>query len=121
MPKRPRSGFTFRFKEGFKSSPVCIIRKLVKRKVGAIGFEPTTSRSRTERSTRLSHAPIYQVSSMRDDLKGGLSDCQRLATQRRKDAKVTVGFAQVSQVLLHPSEYRRFVYSPVEACPSPAG
>src|SRR5260370_15629770 len=25
--------------------------------VGAIGFEPTTSRSRTERSTRLSHAP----------------------------------------------------------------
>src|ERR1700730_13921211 len=26
--------------------------------VGAIGFEPTTSRSRTERSTRLSHAPF---------------------------------------------------------------
>jgi hypothetical protein len=26
--------------------------------IGAIGFEPTTSRSRTERSTRLSHAPL---------------------------------------------------------------
>ena len=26
-------------------------------KVGAKGFEPSTSRSRTERSTRLSHAP----------------------------------------------------------------
>ena len=33
-------------------------RKFLKLKmVGAIGFEPTTSRSRTERSTRLSHAP----------------------------------------------------------------
>src|SRR4051794_3527871 len=30
--------------------------------VGAIGFEPTTSRSRTERSTRLSHAPFWQTS-----------------------------------------------------------
>src|SRR5215475_15628161 len=28
--------------------------------VGAIGFEPTTSRSRTERSTRLSHAPFTE-------------------------------------------------------------
>src|SRR5262245_49929535 len=33
-------------------------RNLLILKVGAIGFEPTTSRSRTERSTRLSHAPI---------------------------------------------------------------
>src|SRR5215813_11207643 len=32
--------------------------KLLILKVGAIGFEPTTSRSRTERSTRLSHAPM---------------------------------------------------------------
>jgi hypothetical protein len=30
----------------------------LKEVVGAIGFEPTTSRSRTERSTRLSHAPF---------------------------------------------------------------
>ena len=29
--------------------------------VGAIGFEPTTSRSRTERSTKLSHAPNVSV------------------------------------------------------------
>jgi hypothetical protein len=33
-------------------------RKVLILKVGAIGFEPTTSRSRTERSTRLSHAPL---------------------------------------------------------------
>jgi hypothetical protein len=33
----------------------------------------------------------------------------------------TAGFAQASQVLLHPSEYRRFVYSPAEAYPNPAG
>ena len=32
-------------------------RKLLKLVVGARGFEPPTSRSRTERSTRLSHAP----------------------------------------------------------------
>src|SRR5215207_3852789 len=32
-------------------------RLLLKLKVGARGFEPPTSRSRTERSTRLSHAP----------------------------------------------------------------
>ena len=31
--------------------------KLLIIKVGAKGFEPSTSRSRTERSTRLSHAP----------------------------------------------------------------
>lgn len=31
--------------------------KFLNLKVGAIGFEPTTSRSRTERSTGLSHAP----------------------------------------------------------------
>lgn len=36
-------------------------RKLLILKVGAIGFEPTTSRSRTERSTRLSHAPIIAI------------------------------------------------------------
>ena len=30
--------------------------------VGATGFEPATSRSRTERSTRLSHAPTEQLS-----------------------------------------------------------
>ena len=29
--------------------------------VGARGFEPPTSRSRTERSTRLSHAPPTKV------------------------------------------------------------
>jgi hypothetical protein len=29
--------------------------------VGARGFEPPTSRSRTERSTRLSHAPTSKV------------------------------------------------------------
>ena len=34
---------------------------LVRNLVGAIGFEPTTSRSRTERSTRLSHAPFQQA------------------------------------------------------------
>ena len=33
-----------------------------KKVVGAIGFEPTTSRSRTERSTRLSHAPYCDYS-----------------------------------------------------------
>ena len=27
--------------------------------VGATGFEPATSASRTQRSTKLSHAPIY--------------------------------------------------------------
>ena len=37
--------------------------------VGAIGFEPTTSRSRTERSTRLSHAPKTDVDKNRMTLK----------------------------------------------------
>ena len=32
--------------------------------VGARGFEPPTSRSRTVRSTRLSHAPISQLTSL---------------------------------------------------------
>src|SRR5262245_43539829 len=31
--------------------------------IGAKGFEPSTSRSRTERSTRLSHAPLIAVDS----------------------------------------------------------
>src|ERR1041384_308878 len=35
------------------------LRKLV----GAIGFEPTTSRSQTERTTRLCYAPINQSDS----------------------------------------------------------
>jgi hypothetical protein len=34
--------------------PVCTLPNFL---VGARGFEPPTSRSRTERSTRLSHAP----------------------------------------------------------------
>ncbi len=34
--------------------------------VGANGFEPSTSRSRTERSTRLSHAPHLNVSSFKE-------------------------------------------------------
>ena len=33
----------------------------VKKMVGARGFEPPTSRSRTERSTRLSHAPTTKL------------------------------------------------------------
>ena len=33
------------------------VHKRLKLVVGARGFEPPTSRSRTERSTRLSHAP----------------------------------------------------------------
>ncbi len=32
-----------------------------KKRVGAIGFEPTASRSRTERTTRLCYAPINSV------------------------------------------------------------
>ena len=32
--------------------------KLLILKIGARGFEPPTSRSQTERSTKLSHAPI---------------------------------------------------------------
>src|SRR6266511_3960374 len=35
-------------------------RKCLIRLVGARGFEPPTSRSRTERSTRLSHAPTSE-------------------------------------------------------------
>src|SRR6266542_280958 len=35
-------------------------RKLLILMVGARGFEPPTSRSRTERSTRLSHAPTSE-------------------------------------------------------------
>ena len=34
---------------------------LVLEVVGATGFEPATSRSRTERSTKLSHAPINET------------------------------------------------------------
>src|SRR5919108_4192472 len=36
--------------------------KRVRWMVGATGFEPATSRSRTERSTKLSHAPARKIS-----------------------------------------------------------
>ena len=36
--------------------------------VGLTGFEPTTSRSRTERSTKLSHSPTLTAARMRRDL-----------------------------------------------------
>jgi integrase len=41
-----------------KARAISALANLLNLKVGAIGFEPTTSRSRTERSTRLSHAPL---------------------------------------------------------------
>ena len=37
-----------------------VLRRLAKKWVGATGFEPAASRSRTERSTKLSHAPTSQ-------------------------------------------------------------
>ena len=43
-------------KAGIFRCPLSLIKL-----IGAIGFEPTTSRSRTERSTRLSHAPKTAV------------------------------------------------------------
>src|SRR5207249_10254298 len=36
---------------------ICMSKREAKEMVGASGFEPPTSRSRTVRSTRLSHAP----------------------------------------------------------------
>ena len=46
--------------------------------VGAIGFEPTTSRSQTERSTRLSHAPITTCDIVGDKTNSG--QCERKNT-----------------------------------------
>lgn len=36
-------------------------KKMIKKMVGLTGFEPATSRSRTERSTKLSHNPTNKT------------------------------------------------------------
>lgn len=54
--------------------------------VGARGFEPPTSRSRTVRSTRLSHAPTSQLTSLREP--SGLVKCRRVTEYGRLAACV---------------------------------
>jgi hypothetical protein len=54
--------------------------KLLKELVGASGFEPPTSWSRTRRSTRLSHAPKIQLYHARCPFFRALSDLTALMT-----------------------------------------
>ena len=51
--KRQKVNFTFSF----------LLFAFCNHLVGAIGFEPTTSRSQTERTTRLCYAPISRSNS----------------------------------------------------------
>ena len=53
-----------------KSPPPGSTGGFLSRQVGATGFEPATSASRTQRSTRLSHAPMVFCRSLSGDVSG---------------------------------------------------
>ena len=60
------------------------------RKIGAIGFEPTASRSRTERTTRLCYAPMNLMLFSTDI--GGSLDLLRIFSNRDQGAPTTRQF-----------------------------
>jgi putative FmdB family regulatory protein len=66
--------------------------------VGATGFEPATSRSRTERSTKLSHAPLRADTPSNGKLEGcGTVKCTRSGC----GAATTLLLLQRTRVMLH--------------------